>query len=113
MQIDVPTMLVHNKIKLRSLYDHDGSALASLANNKKIWDNVRDILPNPYTNKDAEEFINITKQEHTPMTFAIEFQEQFCGVIGLTRQSDVYRKNAEIGYWIGEPFWNKGIATTL
>jgi ribosomal-protein-alanine N-acetyltransferase len=105
-------MLRKGQILLRPLVDEDQKSLANLANNKKIWDNVRDILPNPYTNKDAEEFINITKQEHTPMTFAIEFQEQFCGVIGLTRQSDVYRKTAEIGYWIGEPFWNKGIATT-
>ena len=46
-----------------------------------------------------------------PMTFAIDYEGQFCGVIGLTRQTDVYKKTAEIGYWIGEPFWNKGIAT--
>ena len=105
-------MLRKGQILLRPLIDEDQKSLANLANNKKIWDNVRDLLPNPYTNKDAEIFINITKQEDTPMTFAIEFQKQFCGVIGLVRQSDVYRKTAEIGYWIGEPFWNKGIATT-
>ncbi|MEP7143382.1 MAG: GNAT family protein [Ferruginibacter sp.] len=105
-------MLKEGNIILRPLLDDDQKSLTILANNKKIWDNVRDFLPSPYTNKDAETFINMTKQEDIPMTFAIEFREQFCGVIGLVRQCDVYRKTAEIGYWIGEPFWNKGIATT-
>jgi len=45
------------------------------------------------------------------MTFAIEFDGHLCGVIGLIAQKDVYRKTAKIGYWIGEPYWNKGIAT--
>lgn len=45
------------------------------------------------------------------MSFAIEYNKQFCGMVGLLGQSDVYKKTAEIGYWIGEPYWNKGIAT--
>ena len=45
------------------------------------------------------------------MTFAIEYDRKFCGVIGLIGQSDVYKRTAEIGYWLGEPYWNKGIAT--
>ena len=82
-------MLEKGHILLRPLLDEDQKSLAKFANNKKIWDNVRDLLPNPYTIKDAEIFINITKQEDPPMTFAIEFHKQFCGVIGLVRQSDV------------------------
>ncbi|MGI8950398.1 MAG: GNAT family N-acetyltransferase [Chitinophagaceae bacterium] len=105
-------MLKHDKIILRPLQCNDKSALASLANNKKIWDNVRDILPFPYTMDDAEFFINLTKQENPQLNFAIEYDGAFCGIIGLTPQKDVYRRTAEIGYWIGEPFWNKGIATT-
>lgn len=105
-------MLSKGKIRLRPLLDGDQDALASLANNKRIWDNVRDYFPFPYSRKDAEVFIELTKQEETPLTFAVEYDKQFCGVIGLIGQNDVYRKTAEIGYWIGEPFWNKGIATT-
>ncbi len=105
-------MLSEGNMSLRPLTGSDQEALASLANNKKIWDNVRDYFPFPYTSKDAAAFITLTKQEETPMTFAIEYNRHFCGVIGLVGQSDVYRKTAEIGYWIGEPFWNKGIATT-
>jgi [ribosomal protein S5]-alanine N-acetyltransferase len=104
-------MFKDGNIILRRLTKDDRTSLAYLANNKKIWDNVRDYLPYPYTENDAESFINLAMWETIPMTLAIEYSGQFCGVIGLTGQSDVYKKTAEIGYWIGEPFWNKGIAT--
>jgi len=104
-------MLQDGKIILRPLNDNDASELARLANNKKIWDNLRDLMPYPYSIDNAVFFINLTKQENPQVTFAIEFDKQLCGVIGLVQQQDVYRKTAEIGYWIGEPFWNKGIAT--
>lgn len=104
-------MLTHDKIILRLLEDSDSSALARLLNNKNIWDNLRDFIPFPYTKDDAIFFINLTKQEKPQLTFAIEFEDQLCGIVGLVAQEDVYRKTAEIGYWIGEPFWNKGIAT--
>ncbi len=104
-------MVKEGNIILRPLYDSDANALAQLANNKKIWDNVRDFFPSPYGIDDANNFIKLTQKENPQMTFAIEYYKQFCGVIGLVGQSDVYKKTAEIGYWIGEPFWNKGIAT--
>jgi len=104
-------MLQHEKIILRSLNDNDCTELALLANNKKIWDNLRDYIPFPYTINDAIFFINRVKDQKPVMTFAIEFDGHFCGVIGIVGEKDVYRKTAEIGYWIGEPFWNKGIAT--
>ncbi len=105
-------MLQHLKIILRSLKDDDQEALALLANNKKVWDNVRDMLPYSYTMDDAIFFINLTNQENPQVTFAIEYDGAFCGMIGLIPQKDVYRNTAEIGYWLGEPFWNKGITTT-
>jgi RimJ/RimL family protein N-acetyltransferase len=104
-------MLKNGKIILRPLNDNDSAELAQLANNKKIWDNLRDLMPFPYTIDDAIFFINMGKEENPTMTFAIEFDGNLCGVIGLVAQKDVYRKTAEIGYWIGEPYWNKGIAT--
>lgn len=104
-------MLKHKNVVLRSLDLTDKTGLALLANNKNIWDNLRDFMPFPYTVDDAIFFINLAQKEDPQMTFAIEFDGQLCGVIGLVGQPDVYRKTAEIGYWIGEPFWNKGIAT--
>lgn len=104
-------MLKEGNIILRPLCDNDANVLAQLANNKKIWDNVRDSLPSPYSIGDANYFIKLTQNDNPQMTFAIEYDNQFCGVIGLVKQSDVYKRTAEIGYWIGEPYWNKGIAT--
>src|SRR6476620_3968566 len=105
-------MLTEGDITLRKLSLKDKASLALLANNKKIWNNVRDYMPSPYSEKDAEDFINTVQDENPVTTFTIDYKGQFCGVIGLVKQQDVYRLTAEIGYWIGEPFWNKGIATT-
>jgi len=104
-------MLRESDISLRTLVAADKVPLAKLANNKKIWDNVRDYLPFPYTEQDAETFIDINQNEAIPTVFAVDYHGGFSGVIGLTKQTDVYKKTAEIGYWFGEPFWGKGIAT--
>lgn len=105
------TTLSEGPVVLRSILDSDQEALATMANNKKVWTNLRDALPHPYTAKDAAVFIDIVKQEALLTKFAITYQGQFCGIIGLVPQQDVYWQTAEIGYWLGEPFWNKGIAT--
>ncbi|MGB5270271.1 MAG: GNAT family protein [Eudoraea sp.] len=99
------------KVNLRELHLSDKSELAKLANNKKIRDNLRDSFPYPYRESDAEFFINSLTEQKSKQNFGIEYNGQLCGVIGLIIQKDVYRKSAEIGYWIGESFWRKGIAT--
>ena len=103
--------LVKGDIRLRSLRYSDRENLARLANNKKIWQNLRDMFPHPYHIEDAEKFIDSVKLQDPQVIFAIDYMYQLAGVIGMVLQVDVYRKSAEIGYWIGEPFWNKGIAT--
>jgi ribosomal-protein-alanine N-acetyltransferase len=105
-------MLTQDDVTLRKLTTKDKSSLALLANNKKVWDNLRDYIPFPYNGNHAACFIDLVKDENPITTFAIDYQHQLCGVISLVKQQDVYRLSAEIGYWIGEPFWNKGIATT-
>lgn len=102
---------MQSKIELRKLEFSDSSAMAKLANNKKIWDNVRDAFGHPYTEKNAEEFIQRQAQSDSEKVFAIDFNGKLSGLCGLILQKDVYRKSAEIGYWIGEPFWGQGIAT--
>jgi len=98
-------------ITLKRLETTDRKVLAQLANNKKIWDQVRDLLPHPYKLKDADFFIELTQKEDPEQTFGILKNGELCGVVGLVMQNDVYRKTAEIGYWIGEEFWGQGIAT--
>ena len=98
-------------LELRPLRPDDAPALAVLANNRKIWDRVRDYFPFPSRETDAREFIAASRESEPPLSLAIECQGQFCGVIGLMPQTDVNRKTAEIGYWLGEPFWHRGLAT--
>lgn len=102
---------MNSKIKLRPFQIGDKVRLAQLANNKKIYDNVRDHFPFPYNESNAISFINRTLEENPKQTFGITYNGELCGGIGLILQTDVYRKTAEIGYWIGEPFWGKGITT--
>lgn len=103
---------MENIVNLRKLSIDDKVILSKLANNKKIWNNMRDIFPHPYTLDDAKNFINIFSKEDLQLTFAIEFNKKFVGIISFIHQIDIYRKSAEIGFWIGEEFWGKGIATT-
>ena len=102
---------MEERIKRRHLKLSDKTELAKLANNINIWNNLRDYIPFPYKESDAEFFIELTRKEEPKQNFGIEFNGKIAGVIGLTIQKDVYKKSAEIGYWIGEPFWGNGIAT--
>lgn len=98
------------EIFLRTFEPNDQEQIAILCNNKKIWDNLRDFLPFPYTTQHARDFIDYCNQEEIPCTFGIFYRGELAGTIGLVLQKDIYRLSAEIGYWIGEPFWGLGIA---
>lgn len=104
--------LSEGDITLRRLRENDAARMARLANNEKISRNLRDGFPHPYTLDDAITFINNCRDQDPVTTFAIEYQGEYVGNIGILPGQDVYRKSAEIGYFIGEPYWNKGIVTT-
>ena len=91
----------------------DAPALASIANNKKIFDHLRDGFPHPYTLEDAKSWIKNTRENTSLMSFAIEWKGELAGSIGIVKKEDIYRKNVEIGYFLGEKFWNQGIMTTV
>jgi ribosomal-protein-alanine N-acetyltransferase len=104
--------LTSGDIKLRSFKQSDAYRMAELANNENISRNLTDGFPHPYTITHAEDFIK-KFMEQDPMTiFAIEYKGEYVGNIGLVKGTDIHRKSAEIGYFIGEPYWKKGIATT-
>lgn len=98
-------------IQIRELHIMDADTLSQCMNNVKIWNNLRDFIPYPYARKDAIDFIHLSQKEAALFNFAITYNDNFCGVIGLTRQTDVHRQSMELGYWICEAYWNKGIAT--
>ncbi|MDF2156648.1 GNAT family N-acetyltransferase [Algoriphagus sp. CAU 1675] len=85
--------------------------LYPLANNPKIAMNLRDSFPQPYTIHDARHWIEHNQKFNPAQNFAIEFEGKLAGAIGSERGKDELRTNMEMGFWIGEPFWGKGIAT--
>jgi [ribosomal protein S5]-alanine N-acetyltransferase len=89
----------------------DASPLARYANNRMIWSNLRDAFPNPYTRDDAALFIARAQQKEPRTAFAIASKIEAIGSIGLMPGQDVHRFTAELGYWLAEPFWGKGIMT--
>lgn len=91
----------------------DAKAISLALNNKSILENLRDGLPYPYTEKDAEEFIQsmINSDTNTTFAFAIEIDNKVVGSIGAFRQSNIHRHTAELGYYIAEDFWGKGYMT--
>lgn len=96
---------------IRSWCDADVEILHRYANNRKIWLNLRDIFPHPYTIEDARWWIEHTSQEDPERSFAIASEEEPIGGIGLIFGDDVHRYSAELGYWLAEPYWGRGIMT--
>ncbi|HET9057827.1 MAG TPA: GNAT family N-acetyltransferase [Chitinophagaceae bacterium] len=99
------------KVVIRPWKKEDKKPLLKLVNNKKIWDNVRDRLPFPYTEKHANEWLKLNVGVTPVLNFVIEVDSEFSGSIGMVPKADIHRCNMEIGYWLGEPYWNKGVAT--
>lgn len=94
---------------IRDWQVEDAPSVAKYANNRKIWINLRDAFPHPYRLKDAESFISRVNQADPITVFAIANQWEAIGSIGLMPGRDVHRHTAELGYWLAEPFWGKGI----
>jgi len=99
-------------IKFRRLDKTDARGLVKLAGDKRIWNNLRDFFPHPYALGDALSFIAIANDDSSKEIFAISLDSAVIGVIGVYPLGDVYKHTAEIGYWIGVPYWGQGYATT-
>lgn len=96
---------------IRSWRYDDLDALVRHANNRKVWRNLRDAFPHPYTREDGENWLAMALSQDPATNFAIAVDDEAIGGIGLELKSDVFRRSTEIGYWIGERFWGRGIAT--
>jgi RimJ/RimL family protein N-acetyltransferase len=96
---------------IRSFESTDQDSLVKYANSNNISRLLRDQFPFPYTDADAKAWLNFACNQDRETNFAIANEYELIGAIGINLQEDVNRFSAEIGYWIGEPFWNKGIAS--
>ena len=99
--------------KIRRWELSDARDLATALSNKKIQDNLRDGLPYPYTEQDGKKFISamLAANENDTFAFAITVNGKVIGSIGAFRQGNIHRKTAELGYYIAEEYWGKGIMT--
>ena len=91
----------------------DAIDLAAALSNKKVQDNLRDGLPYPYTEQDGTDYISamLSADENETFAFAITVDEKVVGSIGIFRQGNMHRQTAELGYYIAEEYWGKGIMT--
>jgi [ribosomal protein S5]-alanine N-acetyltransferase len=96
---------------VRSWRASDMDSLVRAADNRNIWINLRDAFPHPYTRRDARDYLRALRQRPIETMFAIAVKDVAVGGIGFVLRGDVERVSAEIGYWLGEPFWGRGIAT--
>ncbi len=97
---------------LRSYQNGDEVSLLQYASNPKVSAHLENRFPSPYTAADARFWVQTQLLQPKPITnAALIIGEKVAGGIGITLQNDIYYKNARIGYWLGEPFWGKGIMT--
>jgi len=89
----------------------DLDSLVTHANNRNVSMNLRDRFPFPYQVENGRGFLDwIVRQAH-PTVWAIEVDGEAAGGIGVELQKDVERVSAEIGYWLGESVWGRGVVT--
>jgi ribosomal-protein-alanine N-acetyltransferase len=89
----------------------DAESLQKHADNANVYSFLMDRFPHPYTMTDAVNWINLMLQQQPVITFVIAVDDKLAGVIGLEMRDDIYRKAPLLGYWLGEEFWGRGIAT--
>lgn len=105
MQITTPSTT------LRDWNMRDAPSLVQHGNNPKIAATLRDAFPSPYTLADARRFIGMATGETADLFLAIDVGGEAVGGIGIHVLNDVKHRSAEIGYWLSEPFWGRGIVT--
>ena len=103
--------LIHGGVILRTWTVADAGALARIADNPRIAENLRDSFPSPYYLKDARKWIRSIIRTDPPCNFAILYEGEVAGNIGLLPKDNIYRKNIEIGYFIEERLWGRGLAS--
>ena len=99
------------EISNRKWQKGDEEELVVQADNKKIFDNVRDLFPHPYTLNEAKRWIKYNSNIDPTENMVILVDGKVAGGIGTRKMEDVYRKNIEVGYFLGQDYWGKGIMT--
>jgi RimJ/RimL family protein N-acetyltransferase len=107
LQLKIP----HMDFNLRPWNEADLHSLVKYADNPNIAKNLTNTFPHPYTEESGRNFIAFATKDDPIHIFAIEVNGEAVGGIGIHPKGDIEIKNAELGYWLAEPFWGHGIAT--
>jgi RimJ/RimL family protein N-acetyltransferase len=99
------------KSVIREWAQSDKAALVRFANNRNVWRNLAHVFPHPYTDADADGWFSFLARMPEPTSWAIEVDGLAVGAVGVTLKEGIYLKSAELGYWLGEPYWGRGIMT--
>jgi len=105
MHIDLPNCTV------REFRRGDEESLARFANDRRVWRNLKDAFPHPYTLDHARAWVALNQGDPNPHHFAIAVDGQVAGGIGLEFKPDIWRYSAELGYWLAPAYWGRGIMT--
>jgi RimJ/RimL family protein N-acetyltransferase len=97
--------------QIRPYREADKATLVRIANNWQIAKNMRNLFPHPYTAADADAWLKVLEMRNPLTNFAVTVSDELVGGLGLSLGSDVHFRTAELGYWLGEDFWGRGIAT--
>lgn len=97
---------------LRPWSIHDKADLVRAANNRKVWRNLTDMFPHPYTDTDADNWFQIAGPPGRSLHFAIDLEGKAVGGIGAIAGEGITCATAQFGYWLGEQYWGRGLATT-
>ena len=96
---------------LRPWREGDQGSLVRYGDNRRVWRNMTDSCPHPYTLDDANRWLSIANADPRSVHLAIELQGQAIGGIGAIAGSGNAVATADFGYWLGEPYWGRGIMT--
>ncbi len=96
---------------LRLWHEGDQEALVQHANNRKVWCNLTHTFPHPYTPADANHWLSIANSDPRSVHLAIELHGQAIGGVGAIAGTGISAATADFGYWLGESFWGRGLAS--
>lgn len=102
-----------SRCTLRPWRTGDEASLVRYANNGNVSGNLKDRFPFPYTADDAVAWIAHASGQAPVVNFAIVVDGEAVGGTGIELGTDIFRRSAEVGYWLGEPFWGRGIASEV
>jgi RimJ/RimL family protein N-acetyltransferase len=105
MYIELPQCIV------RPWRKADKASLIRYANNRKVWRNLTYAFPHPYGESDADSWLSLVSALNPSPHCAIEVAGEAVGGIGVTPLEGIFARTGEFGYWLGEPFWSRGIMT--